>query len=134
MIAAQIELEDGHAGLAELLLRRGIELVGETTAAAAADPASTSSTSTSTSSSSNAELYRMLGTHLLQQHPHRVDEARQVYEQGIHEEQFETANIHIHHPTSIITSTLLSEQHSYLNTVHTTAYYSDSNDAEDKAT
>mmetsp|Transcript_39221 Transcript_39221/g.42516 ORF Transcript_39221/g.42516 Transcript_39221/m.42516 type:complete len:499 (+) Transcript_39221:623-2119(+) len=80
MIAAQIELEDGHAGLAELLLRRGIELVGNTTAAD--DPPSTSTTSTSTSSS-NAELYRMLGTHLLQHHPHRVDEARQVYEQGI---------------------------------------------------
>lgn len=59
IIAAQIEIEDGRSGLAELLLRRGIEC----------DP-------------DNAELYRMLGSHLFYQQG-KIDDARNVYEKGI---------------------------------------------------
>jgi tetratricopeptide (TPR) repeat protein len=58
IIAAEIEEEDGHDGLALLMLRRGIEC----------DP-------------DNADLYRKLGDHLLGKG--KIDDAREVYEKGI---------------------------------------------------
>lgn len=58
IIAAQIEQEDGHDGLAQLMLRRGIEC----------DP-------------NNADLYRNLGDQLLGKN--KIDDAREVYEKGI---------------------------------------------------
>lgn len=58
IIAAQIEEEDGHDGLALLMLRRGIEC----------DP-------------DNAELYRKLGDHLLRKG--KINDAREAYEKGI---------------------------------------------------
>lgn len=58
IIAAQIEEEDGHEGLAELFLRRGIEC----------DP-------------DNAALYKQLGDKLLGKG--KIDDAREVYERGI---------------------------------------------------
>jgi tetratricopeptide (TPR) repeat protein len=59
IIAAEIEEEDGHAGLAALLLRRGIEC----------DP-------------NNGELYNKLGTQLIERQG-KINDAREVYEKGI---------------------------------------------------
>jgi tetratricopeptide (TPR) repeat protein len=59
IIAAQIEEEDGHADLASLYLRRGIEC----------DP-------------NNGDLYRKLGTFLLERQG-KINDAREVYEKGI---------------------------------------------------
>eukprot|EP00536_Pseudo-nitzschia_multiseries_P006864 jgi/Psemu1/255731/estExt_Genewise1Plus.C_1510058 len=58
MIAARVEEEDGNEGLADLLLRRGIEC----------DP-------------DNGPLYRVLGDRLLAKG--KINEAREVYEEGI---------------------------------------------------
>mmetsp|Transcript_14963 Transcript_14963/g.41655 ORF Transcript_14963/g.41655 Transcript_14963/m.41655 type:complete len:1081 (+) Transcript_14963:354-3596(+) len=58
MVAAQVEEEDGNDGLADLLLRRGIEC----------DP-------------DNGPLYRKLGDRLLGKN--KINEAREVYEEGI---------------------------------------------------